>query len=233
MNSHCGIYKITNKKTNKIYVGQSVHIEERWKEHLRGKGNKPLFSDFLLYGKENFTFEILELCEKDKLLENEKKWINYFNCYKNGYNENNGGDNSHFAIAKTKKKIFCYDLNGNFLKEYDSLSDAERDTKISNSNISRAAKTEGRTKNFLWSYQRFEKLKPYKRKTASIKNNEKLSKKVKQFDKKMNYLQTFPSIREAYRQTGVKVSSISAVCQKQRKTAGGFIWEYDENFEGD
>ena len=30
-----GIYKITNLINNKSYVGQSIHIERRWQEHLR------------------------------------------------------------------------------------------------------------------------------------------------------------------------------------------------------
>ena len=28
-----GIYKITNNINNNCYIGQSIHIEERWKEH--------------------------------------------------------------------------------------------------------------------------------------------------------------------------------------------------------
>lgn len=28
-----GIYKITNLLNGKIYIGQSIHIEKRWKEH--------------------------------------------------------------------------------------------------------------------------------------------------------------------------------------------------------
>ena len=30
----CGIYKITNLKNNKIYVGQSIDIEQRYANHL-------------------------------------------------------------------------------------------------------------------------------------------------------------------------------------------------------
>ena len=28
-----GIYKITNTKNEKVYIGQSTNIEERWKQH--------------------------------------------------------------------------------------------------------------------------------------------------------------------------------------------------------
>ena len=32
-NMTIGIYKIENKINKKIYVGQSINIEKRWKEH--------------------------------------------------------------------------------------------------------------------------------------------------------------------------------------------------------
>lgn len=35
----CGIYKITNLINNKIYIGQSVNIEARWKGHIRNSKN--------------------------------------------------------------------------------------------------------------------------------------------------------------------------------------------------
>lgn len=34
----CGIYKITNKVNGKIYIGQSVDIEGRWKGHMYNSG---------------------------------------------------------------------------------------------------------------------------------------------------------------------------------------------------
>jgi hypothetical protein len=35
----CGIYKITNVNSGKVYVGQSVDIAERWKQHIK-RGTK-------------------------------------------------------------------------------------------------------------------------------------------------------------------------------------------------
>lgn len=31
----CGIYKITNKETQQVYIGQSTDIAQRWKDHLK------------------------------------------------------------------------------------------------------------------------------------------------------------------------------------------------------
>lgn len=63
------------------------------------------------------------------------------------------------------------------------------------------------------------------------------SKKVKQIDKNTNeIINVFYGVEEAYRQTGICPSNISACCNKkihkkgnkcwQSKTAGGYKWEY-------
>lgn len=220
----CGIYKITHRYNGKSYIGQSIHIEERWKEHLRGKGNQPLHEAILKDGINYFKFEILELCPKEELFEKEKYWISYYDTYNHGYNLNDGSNNHMYATEKTKKEIFCYDLEGNFIKKYLSLSDAERDTNIDNSNISRAAKTNGRTKNYQWSYTYVKKMTPYKRHTGNVGKNS--GKAINQYDKNMKFIKEYPSAKEAERITGINNSSINQVCNFKRKTAGGYIWRF-------
>lgn len=94
----CGIYKITNKINGKLYIGQSVEIESRWTRHKRELNgfkhkNKHLERAWHKYGKENFTHEIIEICDREVLDEREKFWIAYFNSndYKYGYNQDTGG----------------------------------------------------------------------------------------------------------------------------------------------
>lgn len=80
-----GIYKITNNKNGKAYIGQSIHCEERFKEHLYGK----LLIDKAIQfdGIENFTFEILKEVKKSELDEWEDYYIEkYDTMYPNGYN---------------------------------------------------------------------------------------------------------------------------------------------------
>lgn len=223
MTKTCGIYKITNKILDKSYIGQSIHIEDRWKEHLWGKGNADLYVDFHKYGVENFAFEILEICSKEQLLEREKYWIALYDTYENGYNMNDGGDNSRFAIAKTKKTVYCYDLEGNFITEYESLNEAERQTGINNSNISRAIRTCGRTQQYMWSYEKLPSLTKYKRKMGKLPDK---TKKVGQFSKDGILLQTYNSLKEAKEKTGISDTSISQVCHQKRKSAGGFLWKF-------
>ena len=64
----CGIYMIQNKVNGKIYIGQSVNIEDRWGEHKYelNKGyhhNKHLQRSWNKDGQENFEFTIICECE--------------------------------------------------------------------------------------------------------------------------------------------------------------------------
>lgn len=66
----CGVYKITNIITNKIYIGSSNDIYRRWGEHKRMLKRKVHHSIHLQYswdkyGCNNFIFEILEECITD------------------------------------------------------------------------------------------------------------------------------------------------------------------------
>ena len=94
----CGIYKITNIKNKKSYIGKSVEIvPKRWTEHIKtslniGSISRTKIHDAMKeYGIENFTFEILEECPKDKLSEREKYWIDFYETNTYGYNIKSGG----------------------------------------------------------------------------------------------------------------------------------------------
>lgn len=88
---HCGIYKITNIENNMCYVGQAVNIADRWKQHIkRGLGadtptRNKLYPAMMAFGVENFTFEIVEECTRDKLNEREDYWQDYFKAKEFGY----------------------------------------------------------------------------------------------------------------------------------------------------
>ena len=88
---HTGIYKITNTQNEMCYVGQAANIADRWKQHCkRGVGaedwtQNKLYPAMYSVGVENFTFEIVEECDRSKLNEREDYWQNYFHAKDFGY----------------------------------------------------------------------------------------------------------------------------------------------------
>lgn len=88
---HTGIYKITNIENSMVYVGQAANIAERWRQHIkRGVGaeaptRNKLYPAMLSIGVENFTFEVVEECERQKLDEREDYWQEYFHAKDFGY----------------------------------------------------------------------------------------------------------------------------------------------------
>lgn len=114
-----GIYKITNKLNNKSYIGLSKNVESRLNEHSRNFGyksysaTKQLYFAFQEYGKDNFSFEILERCPEEKLGERENYYIKKYNSFKNGYNQSWGGEGSSSETMLNKfnidLEIFVFD----------------------------------------------------------------------------------------------------------------------------
>lgn len=114
MDKIIGIYKITNIINNKSYIGQSIDIERRFKEHKESnRTSKYLRRAINKYGLNNFTFEILEECDEKDLSEKEKFWIKYYDSVPpKGYNLTKGGDGgntfqylSKEELQKTKERI--------------------------------------------------------------------------------------------------------------------------------
>lgn len=122
----CGIYRIINTKNNKIYIGSSVDIKKRKEKHfwMLQKGihdNKFLQSSYDRDGKENFIFDIIEMCDKKDLVEKENYYIleNKANDMKFGYNLCLVSDSRKNMLSdKTKIQLSKYNLkkNNNFQK---------------------------------------------------------------------------------------------------------------------
>lgn len=88
---HTGIYKITNIENQKCYIGQATSLADRWKQHIkRGVGaeaptRNKLYPAMYELGPENFTFEVLEECERTKLDEREDYWQEFYQAKEFGY----------------------------------------------------------------------------------------------------------------------------------------------------
>lgn len=105
-----GIYKIQNLVDSKVYIGASIHIEERFNQHLNElrKGihaNSYLQRAFNKYGESNFEFSIVEECEREDLQSAEIRILHGYGGYKSETTYNlreagrvcSGEDNPNFG----------------------------------------------------------------------------------------------------------------------------------------
>jgi len=105
------VYKITNKMSGKIYIGQTNDLKSRWLKHCsvsrNSNYNHPLYNSIRKYGIEHFTYEIIDQFENlDDCNKSEELWIQKLNTQdKNiGYNIAFGGDNRTIS-KETKDKL--------------------------------------------------------------------------------------------------------------------------------
>lgn len=92
-----GIYRITNIDTQECYIGQGVDVGKRLTEHIKGTLGIQSIADQKIHhamaesGLQNWTFELLEECERDELNNREKFYISYYRSNEFGYNKTVGG----------------------------------------------------------------------------------------------------------------------------------------------
>ena len=219
----CGIYKIENLLNGKSYIGQSIEIEHRFAKHKCAKDNFYIHRAIRKYGIENFSFEILEECNKELLDEKEKYWIVKRNTLvPNGYNMIQGGSNGA-GLAKGKI-VEQYDLDGIYITSYPSANQASQLTGISHSNICACCRNE---RNYAGEFQW-----KYKNSNKKIKTFKKIIKVVKkiniiqQIDKETNLvIKEYKTVSQAGKENNIHIGDISSCCLNKRQTAGGYKWK--------
>ena len=167
-----GIYKITNLVNGKIYIGQSLDIERRYKAHINFSKNKssreyntPIHNAIRKYGEENFKCEVLIECKKEELDELEKYYIKFFNSTdrEKGYNLTPGGLGGHKINCR---KVLQYDLKGNFIKEWIAAWEAAESLGIRVENIYACCYGQKSSGGFQWKFKDSDKqITEYKRNT--------------------------------------------------------------------
>ena len=181
-----GVYCIINVKNGHKYIGSSTNIWQRLSCHRSQLKRGNHHSIYLQrawnkYGEQMFECYVVEFVDIDLLQEKEKFYINTINPIYNMtlatdrfiMNDISKKKLSEVRKAKIKsgeieithnKIIHQYDLNGIYINSYKSIRSAARDNNISTSTIGRflngSYKKGG---NFLWSHEKKESLKPYKK----------------------------------------------------------------------
>jgi len=119
------------------------------------------------------------------------------------------------------KPIIQYDLNYIMIKKYKCIKDAVDESngffssgKISSCCLGKRKHHRG----FIWKYDDGKDL-------NKIEINL-LEKQIVQFDKNLNEINRYPSIKIAENETNIHSANICACCKGKVKTAGGYIWKY-------
>ena len=263
-----GIYKITSL-TGKVYIGQSTNLEKRKDNYVKLRCNKQpkLYNSLKKHDWENHIFEIIEECDAKLLNEKEIYWGLYYNVLgENGLNCRLGDANG-LCSEETKQKIglansgpkpngfnqklnrpvLQFNLNGELIKEYPSMSEAVRILNFKIHEVLRGtAKT---THGYIFKYKdewdgnlptikphgTLGKQQPFKgrispTKGKSINKNPKteefkniLSKPVLQLDLEGNIINEFKSQTEVKQLLNIDPQN---VLRGKTKTAGGYKWKY-------
>lgn len=109
----CGIYKIANAINDKVYIGQSRSYERRRASHLNKLSknkheNSHLQRSWNKYGRENFTVDLIEVCEIEVLTERENHWMNHYESFNDskGYNKLMPSENNlSYAHSDSSKEL--------------------------------------------------------------------------------------------------------------------------------
>ncbi len=139
------VYLITNLLNNMKYVGQTTRtLEQRFTEHA--KSDSLLGKAIRKYGRENFSIEVLEVCDSPEMLnERECFWIAKLNCkYPNGYNTMSGGQyirthsKNKADFVPTKKEIILRQIGAKiaYYRTLRQMTQAELAKKV---NLSRSS----------------------------------------------------------------------------------------------
>lgn len=145
------------------------------------------------------------------------------------YNNNYGTARKRSSI-KMMRAVLKFDLDGNIIKRYDSLSIAAKEENIEKGNIANVCV--GRNgkltlNNYIFMYEE-----DYM-KNGFVGYKNPRAKQVNQYDLDGNFIRTFDSVALAYESTGNKTvngaANITAVCKGRQKSAYGYKWIYADD----
>lgn len=244
-----GIYSITHTMyAGHVYIGSAskydkkkyrdVGFLQRWRNHFSSLRRGVHHNYFLQsvvnkYGLSGIRFDVVEFCDPFMCAERETFHIRKAKETKKTFNFSDfsnpllGVKQSLYTIEKKvasrRKVVYQYDLSGNFLQEYISISDASRKNNILVSKISSACLRSGSAGGYQWSYKKEKKgvHKPY--------FNYKTPKNVFQFDLSGNFIFKHLSAKDASIKSGISINNILRSCNGFYITGGGYIWSFIKN----
>lgn len=229
------IYRITNTKNDKIYVGSAINFIKRKNNHLYylrkdNHCNLHLQRAYNAYGEENFRWEIIEyLDDVNKLIEREQYWIDILDaCNENiGYNlyPIAGSPLGHICSEETKEKMrnifkgkpLLEETKEKMKKASIGKNKGVKKTEEHKANISKSQKGKKLSKEHIYNI---------KNRVISKETRKKISESKKVEVTNLTTGEIFSSMTEAANAYGVSRPSISSACRGLSKYSANCRWSY-------
>lgn len=221
----------TRRKISEAGRGRPCSQKCRDSSRERFKGNKYRAKPIIQYDL-NGKFIRNWGCAKDVEKEMGIHHSNIGKCC-NGNMKSAGGyqwryDNGDFnninsvEINDRRIKIYQYNLDGLYIKTWDSVFQINKELGYASSNIGKCCRGK------IYSAYGYRWSKDYKDNLNVYINPH--CRKIVQFDMNMNYIKIWNSIIDASNELDIKYGNIQSCCErKSKKSKNGFLWRYIED----
>lgn len=245
-NAIVGIYKITSP-SGKVYIGQSINIEDRWGKYkrLECKKQPKIYNSLKKHGYENHIFSKIEECLIEQLNEKEtfykQQFINEFGWEKALFydiNDNSPRKGKSLSI-ETKEKISKIHKGKKYSEESKQKISRAKKGKIHSEEhnmnkrkprINKGNLGKNKPKDFGEKVSRRLSGKKQSKETCLKRSLSMKGKIIKspipiiQYDLEDNFIKRWASLKEI---KPFHKGDIQACCINKQKTAGGYKWKYE------
>jgi group I intron endonuclease len=218
------IYKITNKITKEIYIGQTVNaLKTRWSQHCAKSSNCPkLYNAINKYNPENFTIEIIDICNNiEELNKKEIYWISKLDAINKGYNLIPGGHTTrgYKHIEESRNKMSTYRKGKTYKQIYGQETAKKLIKKKSEQNSGKNNINYGKVGKLNHRYGK-----------SMHEDMLKILEKNREIQKKkvlcINTGVIYPSLRECSNALNIHQGNLWKVLNNKRKSTGGLNFQY-------
>lgn len=226
------IYALIDPRDNMVrYIGKTIHpkirlsghlyeskkynhYRSRWITSLLNKGLCPIF-------------KVLKICLLSDFTFHESKFISFYKSDKLTNSDDSGSGNTNRkreiidnAIKKISKRVYQFDLNGNYIQEFKSTRDAARKMGTLHSHISRCCNGIFRhTGGYIYTYNENSKIEK-----VLIPNS--IRKSVIEIDGSGKIINEWKSLMDCSRETNLDNGNISRICNGKLKSTKGRIFKF-------
>ncbi len=226
------IYALLDPRDNSIrYIGKTIHpwsrlishiyeskthdhYRARWIRNLSAKNLKPIF-------------QVLKICPLEEFAVHESFFIKLHKSERLTNSDETGSGNTgrkreiiENAIKKISKKVYQFDLQGNFIQEFKSTREAARKMGILHSYISRCCnKLLKHSGGYIYSFQKEANIKPVEKPNA-------VKRPVVELDADGEIINEWDCLMDCSRSEKLDNGNLSRVCNGKKKWIKGRYFAY-------